>query len=95
MGTMAMKLKATLTDGTVFDVVAKTPDLMRYEMYANRQGWPAMKDAPMLSAAFGAWSAAKRDRLTDLKWQEFSDQLDDLDIEGEDVLPTETAPEAD
>lgn len=98
MSSVGLHVIATLNDGTVLDVRSGAGDLMRYELHSHRQNWPTGERGAFLQTSFIAWSAAKRQGLTSLKWDQFFDQLDDLDPQTEDddaaagLDPTSPAP---
>ena len=57
---MAVNVTVTYTNHTKEKVEIITPDLIRYEMHAQRRGWGKITDNPILSNAFSTWSALKR-----------------------------------
>lgn len=92
-GKLQMHVTATLLDGTVLDTHPGSADMMRYELHAHSKGWPAgATDLPFVRAAFCAWAWAKRRQLTALSWERFYDQLDDLDLSGDDTDPAGPQP---
>lgn len=51
------------------------PDLVRWDLTRHQHKWPTMDDAPMLWATFVCWHAAKRLGLTDVKFDQWRDEV--------------------
>lgn len=68
------RLLVTMDDGSVHEVQAVNPDLLRYDRTASKHGWPKPQDAPFLWLTFLAWSALDRaGTLNGMSWSEFSE----------------------
>lgn len=89
---------ATLADGTVVDVVSTPADMIRWEVTSAQHKWPDAERAPMMMSAFLAFAGGRRKSLHDLTWEQFLDQLEDLDYPDTDpeatADPTPPAPPA-
>ena len=88
-----------LDTATIVDVRIVYADRIRHETTARKRGWRA-EDAPTRAAGFLAWAAATRLGLVDLTYEEFVEQLVDVqlddkraDSEGDDAGdPSQPAP---
>jgi hypothetical protein len=85
-----------MADGTTFTVRVTNPDYLRWDMTAERRGWGKATDKPFLAQTFVTWCAAKREKATDLGWDDFQEsciQIAALEVDDEaDVIrPTNPA----
>jgi hypothetical protein len=85
----------TMTDGRTFTVRITNHCFIAWDKTAPKKKWGAMADVPFLAGTFMAWIAAKREGLTDMSWEAWQDQVDDVENlaeEPEDLItPTRRA----
>lgn len=99
---IAPRLLVLTEDDLEYDVQTDNRDMVRYDMHAAKQKWPAAQDAPMLYLTFLAVSALRREKK--LAVADFDAGMDKLlsvvpvdedgnplgeDIEGMTVDPTQ------
>jgi hypothetical protein len=85
------QMRVTMADGTEFDVRITNRDRVAWDKTAPRHKWGNAGDVPFLASTFFAWSAAYREKLTDLKFEAFQEQCEDLnDVTDatDDIRPT-------
>jgi hypothetical protein len=75
MSALNLQLDCELTDGTRFSVVTTTRDIAKLEAHTNSPD--AFERMPVTSMRYMAWTAATRQGLTALLWEEFDEQLED------------------
>lgn len=68
-------------DGEEFSVRIGLKSKLQYETTARARKWPASEDAPFQAQAFWTWHAAKERGLTDLTYEEFIDQVEDVVVD--------------
>jgi hypothetical protein len=85
--------RVTLPDTDAFEVQTSNADLVRWDMTSAKHKWPTYKDAPFLWTTFLAWTAARRQKLTDLSWEEWSDRVVQVESIGDDDAAVPTVPE--
>lgn len=69
-----MELAVEMEDGTTFSVVADQRDIARWEVQPFGGPFSQFENKGMTGMRFLAWSAAFRQQLTTLKWEEFNDK---------------------
>lgn len=75
MPSLRFELDAEMEDGKTFSVVADQRDIAKFEIQPFGRTMVAMEDdIPMVFFRYLAWSAATRQQLTELKWEEFDAQ---------------------
>lgn len=77
------------------DVTPINPDLVRYDMTAQKHQWGGGDQRPILFTTFIAWAAAKREGLYAGSWDDWSER-DCLNVEplgATDVDPTQRVAE--
>ena len=82
-------------DGTSAVVAITNPDRLRWDMEAPRRGWGKAADVPTLAQTFVGWAAAKREKATDLTWEQFQAALiamEDVEEPADEVGPTTRTP---
>jgi hypothetical protein len=75
MSVLRIQLDCELTDGTTFSVVTTSRDLAKLEAHTGTAD--AFEKAPVSSMRYMAWTAATRQGLTELSWEEFDEQLEE------------------
>lgn len=75
MSTIRIQLDCEMVDGTTFSVVTSTRDLAKLEAHTGTAD--AFEKAPISSMRYMAWTAATRQQLTALSWEEFDEQLEE------------------
>jgi hypothetical protein len=92
MAKMLFELQVEMDDGATYRVVADQRDVARWEV--QPYGWPVAKiedRMSMLFCRFLGWSAASRQQLTVLSWEDFDGQcVEALPVE-EDGLADDAA----
>jgi hypothetical protein len=81
------RMRVSMADGATFDVRITNRDRVAWDKTAPRHKWGAATEVPFLASTFLAWSAAYREGLTELKFERFQeecDDLSDLSADGED-----------
>lgn len=85
-----------LADGTTFVVRITNREYLAWDKTAPRKKWGTAQAVPFLAATFMAWAAARREDLTSLNFDQFSDvceEVSDLPEEPEDIArPTQKGP---
>lgn len=87
------RVQLHMADGTTATVSITNPDRLRWDMEAPRRKWGKAADVPVLAQTFITWAAAKREKATELSWDEFQSQLiglQDMDEEPVVIRPTRT-----
>ena len=99
---IAPRLLVLTDDDLEYDIQTDNRDMVRYDMHAAKQKWPAAQDAPMLYLTFLAVSALRREKK--LNVTDFDTGVDKLlsvvpvdedgellgeDLEGMTVDPTQ------
>ena len=74
MPSLLFELYVEMEDGTTFSVVADQRDIARWEVQPFGGPFSGFEDKGMTGMRFLAWSAAFRQQLTTLKWEEFNDK---------------------
>jgi hypothetical protein len=85
------RMHVVMADGAEFDVRITNRDRVAWDKTAPRHKWGSASEVPFLASTFLAWSAAYREQLTDLKFEQFQEQCEDIaDVTdtGDDVRPT-------
>jgi hypothetical protein len=82
MSALRIQIDCEMIDGTKFSVVTSTRDVAKLEGHTNSSD--AFTRMPMTSMRYMAWTAATRQGLTALPWEEFDDQLEDAMPAGAD-----------
>ncbi len=94
-----IKLRAsvTLEDGTSFPDVRVMPgDVVRFERHFGIRIADAGDRPPLEQVLFLAWSPLHRKAMTSLTFDEFCDQVDEVDMStGGAASPTDPAPSED
>jgi len=72
------RMHVSMADGSEFDVRITNRDRVAWDKTAPRHKWGSASEVPFLASTFLAWSAAYREQLTDLKFEQFQEQCDDL-----------------
>lgn len=90
---MRLKLKCEFEDGTVENVTATVPDLIAWERKFNTKISALTDGVRVEDLAFMAWNSLKRQGLTTLAFDAWSNGLVDLE-QIEDKEPRPTKPEA-
>lgn len=89
------RAEVTMGDGSKFTVRITNHCYIAWDKTAPRKKWGAMADVPYLAATFMAWTAAKRQGLTELGWDAWQEAVADilmLDEDPEDLaFPTRSA----
>lgn len=77
-------------DGEAIEVKTIQADYIQWDITAHKHKWPDVQAAPFLWSAFTAWAAMRRQKLTDLGWDAFRDQVQSVQPVGMDeVDPTQ------
>lgn len=81
----ARRLTITFADGKTHTVQPTLEDRLKFETTLRRnKGWGELKDNALKLEPFLAWSAASREGVTDLTWEQFtSGSTAALDVEAE------------
>ncbi len=85
------RTRVELMDGTVFDVRVTQRDYIQWDLFRSRKKLPTYQEAPFLARAFVTYAAARREGLTDLKWegpgsfQETVADIEDYETDDSDV----------
>lgn len=74
-----MQFTATLEDGTTFTVSPRFADKVAFEAYLANRSIGTMATNVFRMQAFCAWRAGKREEKTSLTFDEFMNQLADID----------------
>lgn len=87
------RVRVVLLDGSDYVVKTIQADRVRYDLTAPRHKWPEGTRSPFLWFTFLAWSAARREQLTTLQFEQFHEQCVstkalDHDPDEDDVTPT-------
>lgn len=95
----AKPLRITLADGSTVDVQPTLEDRLKFEQTLRKnKGWGKLEDNALKLIPFQAWSAAHRQGLTALTWEQFTTgqtaaldvaPLDDSDDDPDDDLEVE------
>lgn len=72
------RMRVSMSDGAEYTVRITNRDRVAWDKTAPRHKWGNASEVPFLASTFLAWSAAYREGLTDLKFEQFSDACDDL-----------------
>jgi hypothetical protein len=72
------RMRVTMSDGAEFEVRITNRDRVAWDKTAPRHKWGSAQDVPFLASTFLAWSAAYREGLTELKFERFQDECDDI-----------------
>lgn len=87
------RIHVELEDGTEFTVRVTNRDYIRWDKTAPKRKWGNFRDVPFRFATFLAWSAANRDGLTPLTFEQFEEaalEVDRLEQTAEDAArPTQ------
>jgi len=75
MSALRIQLDCEMVDGSIFSVVTSTRDLAKLEAHTNSPD--SFERMPVTSMRYMAWTAATRQGLTALTWEEFDEQLED------------------
>jgi hypothetical protein len=90
------RTRATLSDGSSFVVRITNRERLAWDRTAPRKKWGTVQEVPFLASTFMAYCAAKREGLTALTFDQFSDvceDLEDLEEDESDVArPTRKGP---
>lgn len=88
MPSMQMELNVEMENGSTFVVVADQRDIAKWEVQSFGGPFTEFESRAMTGMRFLAWSAATRQGLTDLKWDDFDAQCVEaapLDEEGKGI----------
>lgn len=96
----ARKLRITFNDGKTADVQPTLEDRLKFETTLKRnRGWGDLKDNSLKLEPFLAWSAARRENVTALSWEEFTTgstaALDVEAVKDEEPTPADAELEVD
>lgn len=75
----------TLDGQQPFTVRITNRDYIAWDMTAPKRQWGKAADVPFLAGTFMAYTAAKREGKTTLKWEQWKDAVVELVNEAEDV----------
>jgi len=74
-----------LEDGQALEVRTTNRDLIAWEKTkARHREWPTSDDAPIFATTFVVWSAARRDGMTSLTFDQFAEACIDLNVIGDE-----------
>jgi hypothetical protein len=82
-----------LANGDSFVVSITNADRLQWDLTAPRKKWGKATEVPVLAQTFIGYVAAKREKHTDLSWDQFQEQLigmEDVDEEPAVIRPTRT-----
>ena len=86
------RMRVSMADGAEFEVRITNRDRVAWDKTAPRHKWGSATEVPFLASTFLAWSAAYREGLTELKFDRFQDECDDIaeikTDESDDARPT-------
>ena len=72
----------------VVETQVRNPDRVRWDMAAQRNGWPTFEKVPFLGTTYLAWAALKREGKYNGTWDDFKDR-ECLDGDSRDASPNE------
>ena len=74
-----------LEDGQALEVRTTNRDLIAWEKTkARHREWPTNQEAPIFASTFVVWSAARRDGMTSLTFDQFAEACVDLNVIGDE-----------
>jgi hypothetical protein len=86
------RFRVELDGAEPFEVRVVVRDRVAYEKTAAKQKWPDPQAAPNLAMTFLTWTAAKREGLTALTFEQWEARLEDFNaVEDEPADPTRPA----
>jgi hypothetical protein len=85
------RIRVVPVDGEPYVVQATNPDMVAYDMTANRHKWPAGQKAPLLWLNFLAWHAARRTAVigSDVTFEAFRDGALEITTADDDAVPVD------
>ena len=88
----AFAMIVVLEDGERHEIRTNLKDQLRYEEAARKGKWGTLTENLLRYEAFTAWAAMTRLGLTDAKWDDFGDSIEQIDSEVISPSPTRPAP---
>lgn len=83
---MIFTYKVEMASGEVLEATADQRDVALFERQTFGKGWfQARSESPFTFARFLAWSALKRDKRTNLPWDQWEEQC--LQVDGVEDSP--------
>lgn len=78
---LALDVKITFEGGEEAAVTCKTPDFLTFESHFDK-AFSVLQEQPRLTyLLFLAWAAAKRSKLTDKPFEEWSETVENVEAE--------------
>ena len=86
-------ITASMTDGRTLTARTVMRDMISYEMTAKKQRppWGSISENPARWESFVTWSALKRLGQVDIPYEQFLDEVSEIEFDFDDVVPTSPA----